>query len=74
MVRVAPLSEGGVLIFLWQERRKLYSVEVAREWHGTGNGKGPAQEETPPELALLSVPPAGFEPATPALGERCSIP
>ena len=23
---------------------------------------------------LLFVPPAGFEPATPALGERCSIP
>lgn len=23
---------------------------------------------------LMQVPPAGFEPATPALGERCSIP
>ena len=23
---------------------------------------------------LTYVPPAGFEPATPALGERCSIP
>ena len=27
-----------------------------------------------PRAPLLFVPPAGFEPATPALGERCSIP
>jgi hypothetical protein len=29
--------------------------------------QGPAREETPPELALSSVPPAEFEPAAPAL-------
>ncbi|GHD56550.1 hypothetical protein GCM10010317_042990 [Streptomyces mirabilis] len=40
------------------------------QWHGTGNGQGPALEETPPEPALLAVHLAGFEPATPALGVR----
>jgi len=30
--------------------------------------------ETPADQVFPSVPPAGFEPATPALGERCSIP
>jgi site-specific DNA recombinase len=29
---------------------------------------------TPMELPICDVPPAGFEPAAPALGERCSIP
>ncbi|MFE4413595.1 tyrosine-type recombinase/integrase [Streptomyces sp. NPDC056821] len=52
----------------WLLREGPCGPVVARVWHGAWNGEGPAREGNPPELALSSVPPAGFEPATPALG------
>ncbi len=38
----------------------------------TNQLKKPGENITWP--AVLMVPPGGFEPSTPALGERCSIP
>ena len=32
------------------------------------------QRNVPSGLRFFMVPPGGFEPSTPALGERCSIP
>lgn len=37
-------------------------------------GDGPDGHDTTHVVPMHMVPPAGFEPATPALGERCSIP
>ncbi|TQM05982.1 DNA invertase Pin-like site-specific DNA recombinase [Pseudonocardia kunmingensis] len=34
----------------------------------------PGEPDNADSVPILVVPPAGFEPATPALGERCSIP
>ena len=40
--------------------------------HNNENKEGAMASTSP--VPILGVPPAGFEPATPALGERCSIP
>ncbi len=46
-----------------------------RQVAGTALKIGRHEERaTPKELPICDVPPAGFEPAAPALGERCSIP
>ncbi len=68
-----PWVLSGILVS-WDFTVAEVFALVARLWHDPENDEGPAWEETPPEPALLAVPPAGFEPATPALGERCSIP
>ena len=46
------------------KRELTISVMLVLELTSPSGGRAP----------LLSVPSAGFEPATPALGERCSIP
>ena len=48
------------------KRRTKRSLEaVPEEWTGSGN---------PSDQGVLFVPPPGFEPGTPGLGNRCSIP
>ncbi|MET7383272.1 site-specific integrase [Streptomyces sp. NPDC005526] len=72
--RLGAVIRGGGGSGLRVLRRGRRADVVARVWHGAWNDEGPAWEEIPPELALLSVPPAAFEPATPALGvhsRRC---
>ncbi len=43
---------------------------MAWVWHGRDHATGPVREDQASALALLRVPPAGFEPATPASGVR----
>ncbi|WP_425444708.1 tyrosine-type recombinase/integrase [Streptomyces phaeoluteigriseus] len=65
----AMIREGGGEAAPDQEPG-LHAAVVARVWHDPGNDEGPAREGSPPAPALRPVPPAGFEPATPASGVR----
>lgn len=75
----APLATCRMVLIGWGIFRGLPPrplTQRARKRPRTGRPEPsrPLHEEKTQVKAMCLVPPAGFEPATPALGERCSIP
>ena len=68
-VAAARQAAGDAVVLQFDREKRLAQRDSKNENRNEGDVMS---NDTP--VPILGVPPAGFEPATPALGERCSIP